>query len=553
MTTTSLQLAQTDSAFLEEVKEAFKQANLDFARSYYLFATARLEENYNSTEIYAKYPLLQDEATFQRLKTLYDRHPHDEEIKRLFVESLGTYIGNHFSKESDELTNLKNTLMIDVSGLDIQDAEGKTLNTVLYEDTFELFKRIPEKAKREALYARVSETYADKVTPRFIELFHKENRMFADLGYPDLVSFYSQSSGHNLAKLGEKGKQLVEETDAIYSPKMAELYQRRTGASFDQATRADISYVFHGKSDEMAHIDRKFPEADLMRMARKTFDEMGLNFSEIADTVDYRSKDEYTRSVSDPARKTRILLDIAKREGKRSRAYVYPASVPSEVYLSVKPEGGLDDYSAFFHESGHAHHFAYVSPELSYPLALMGNNTVTESYAYLFQNLFLNKHWLMNVALLTEAEAIQAIRRSALNDLYMLRRYSSKMQFELFLYQGDSLAGKPERYAELLTRGTGFRYDAEGWSRDVDAGFYVADYLTAWALEAQLREFLQTHYGSYTTQGEDWYQNPEVGVFLKCLWNDGNLTQAELSRRLEYNDPTDVGPLLRLMIQNIDR
>ena len=44
----------------------------------------------------------------------------------------------------------------------------------------------------------------------------------------------------------------------------------------------------------------------------------------------------------------------------------------------MKPEGGLDDYSAFFHESGHAQHFAYEDPKLSFAKALMGNNTVTE-------------------------------------------------------------------------------------------------------------------------------------------------------------------------------
>jgi hypothetical protein len=135
----------------------------------------------------------------------------------------------------------------------------------------------------------------------------------------------------------------------------------------------------------------------------------------------------------------------------------------------------------------------------------------------------------------------------------MLRRYASKMQFELSLFDGEPLSAKGTIYAGLLSNGTGFRYDAESWTRDVDHGFYVADYFTAWALEAQLREYLQNHFGGSELKGEDWYKNPEAGAFLKSLWKDGNLTQSDLSQRLAYNDPTDVGPLMRLMELNLDR
>lgn len=553
MAATLLGLPQVDVDFINTVEQTFAQANQDFARAYYLFATARLEKTYQSAEIYAKYPLLHDEKTFLELKRLYDAHPDNEQIKRLFVESLGSYIGNKLSEASDALTNLKNTLEIDVSGLHLTDSEGKPLERVLYEDTSELFKRIDAKATREALYKRVSEAYTQTVSPKFIDLFHQENALFAELGYPDLITFYSQSSGHSLTQLGEKAKYLVETTQETYTPAMRAFYVERTGASFDQASRADIAYVFHGKSDAMKAIDAAFPEEKLLTLAQKTFDGLGLDFSTLAKPVDFEDKAAYLKTVEDAKRPNRILLDISKREGKRSRAYVYPARAPQEIYLSVKPEGGLDDFSAFFHESGHAQHFAYTHPDLSYSLSLMGNNTVTESYAYLFQNLFLNHHWLVSVAGLSTEQASLAIRRAALNDLYMLRRYASKMQFELALFDGQGLEGKPEAYASLLTHGTGFAYDEDGWSRDVDAGFYVADYFTAWALEAQLRQYLQNHYGSSETQGENWYENPKAGAFLKSLWAQGNLTQAQLSAALGYNDPTDVGPLLTLMQQNLAR
>ncbi len=554
-----------DQAFLEALEKAFADSNKEFARAYYLFATAKLSETYNSQEIYARYPLLTQEETFRRLKTLYDRNPQDEETKRMFTSVLGTYIGAQLAELSDEFQNLKNKLTIDVAELGLTQASGEPITQLLYEDVPEWLKKLPEKRMRQALYDRMAQAYTEHLSQRFIDLFEIENRMLAELGYPDVIGFYAQTSGHNLRKLGENGQKLVEETQARYHERMSALYQKMTGLDFDtDATRADISYVLHGKSPEMSAIDQRFPQSQLVPLARQTFDGLGLEFSSVATEVNFADMDSYQRDVvakteqasqsSIPLR--RILLDIANREGKRSRAYVYPAAVPSEIYLSVKPEGGLDDYSAFFHESGHAQHFAYEKPDLSFANALMGNNTTTETYAYLFQNLFLNRHWLVNLAGLSETEARLAVQRRALEDLYMLRRYASKMQFELFLFEGVnepgySLAAKGPKYAALLSLGCGFKYDEAGWTRDVDAGFYVADYFTAWSLEAQLREYLCQHFGTPALQGEDWYQNPEAGQFLKALWADGNIAQQDLSARLGYNDPTDVAPLLRFMAYNL--
>ncbi len=553
---------QSRQDFLRLIEDAFERSNTEFARAYYLFATARLSETYNSGEIYARYPQLTDEKTFHEIKALYDQNPDDEQITRLFTSVLDFYIGNRLSAESDEILNLKNTLKVDTRGLDIRKEDGMEIAELLYEDVSEWLKKIESKPVRQELYDRMAKAYTDNLAPKVIGMFHAKNTLLAELGYPDIIGFYSRTSGHDLPRLGDQGKALVEGTDHLYGPRIAEWYKKRTGADFSEATRADISYVFHGKSPEMAAIDGNFPESNLVPLAMRTFDGLGLDFSRVARIVDFKSREEYDREVVergpnvDGFPEGAVLLDIAKREGKRSRAFVYPSLVAREIYLSVKPEGGLDDYSAFFHESGHALHFAYESPGLGYAMALMGNNTVTETYAYTFQNLFLNRHWLRHMAGLSAEEALNVVRRGALNDLYMLRRYSSKMRFELALYEGDaskgiSLEGKDKVYADLLTRGTGFRYDAEGWSRDVDAGFYVADYFTAWTLEAMLREYLCKHFGSSDVQGEDWYANPKAGEFLRTLWKEGNLSQKDLASRLGSNDPNDIDPLLRLMAYNL--
>ena len=91
MTTTSI---DTEQSFVDNLEKAFKDSNIEFARSYYLFATARLSDTYNSGEIYQRYPQLLKEDTFHQIKKLFDNNTDNEQIKRLFTSVLGFYTGN---------------------------------------------------------------------------------------------------------------------------------------------------------------------------------------------------------------------------------------------------------------------------------------------------------------------------------------------------------------------------------------------------------------------------------------------------------------------------
>ncbi len=561
-------LTKPTQRFIDDLESAFAESNKDFARAYYLFATARLEKNFNSTEIFDKYPLLTNPKTFKKIQALFDKNPENGQIRRLFTSVLEFYVNSQLSVESDALENARNALTVNTGPLGLTRDDGKKeVESLLYEDIPEWLKKLTDRDKRLSLYHRMSKAYSTILSPQFISLFHAQNKLMSDLGYSDIIEFYSKTSGHDLNAIGKTAKKLLKETEDIYTPLISEFYKKRTGLEINEATRADIAYVFSGPSKETRAIDSLFPKSRLVRLAEETFDQMGLGFSSVAKTVNFKSKGAYTealnthhkRFTSDDVEQSEglIWLDIANRPGKNARAYVYPAVFAKEVYLSVKPEGGLDDYSAFLHESGHALHFAFEDRKLSYSDAMLGNNSTTEAYAYLFQNLLLNRYWLTKVAGLPKKEASLAVRLGALNDLYMLRRYCSKLLFELKLFKGDAsealnLKNIPNTYKKLLTAGTLFSYDAEGWSRDVDAGFYVADYFTAWTLEAQLREYLANHFGTKKHHGEDWFSNPKAGAFLRKLWAKGNIDPDELSKALGFKHPNDTKPLKQWLTYNLE-
>ncbi|MHB1416867.1 MAG: hypothetical protein ACYC1C_16595, partial [Chloroflexota bacterium] len=126
--------------------------------------------------------------------------------------------------------------------------------------------------------------------------------------------------------------------------------------------------------------------------------------------------------------------------------------------------------------------------------------------------------------------------------LYMLRRYASKLLYELQLHKGD-LTGMEALYATTLGDNLGIRVPAENFLNDVDDNFYAARYIRAWIFEVQLRRRLEEKFG------ESWFASRDAGEFLRGLWGDGQrLSADELAHQLGY-DGLDIGPLLDELMQ----
>ena len=68
--------------------------------------------------------------------------------------------------------------------------------------------------------------------------------------------------------------------------------------------------------------------------------------------------------------------------------------VPDEVHLVLTPVGGRDDFSVLLHEGGHTEHYANIAPELAFEFRFMGDNAITEAYAFLFEHLVEDREWL---------------------------------------------------------------------------------------------------------------------------------------------------------------
>jgi oligoendopeptidase F len=231
----------------------------------------------------------------------------------------------------------------------------------------------------------------------------------------------------------------------------------------------------------------------------------------------------------DPEAAGRIIYDTAEREGKRSRAFCAPVRIPDEVYLVLRPHGGATDWQTLLHEVGHALHFGNMSAALPFEHRWLGDNSVTEGYAMLFDHRMQDAGWLRRYSGLRGADLARFLRRAAFGELRFIRRYCAKLLYELDLHGGElSPSQIAARYAERLTDATGFRYSADDAYGDVDPRFYVGRYLQAWQLQAILAAELTEHFN------EDWWRNPSAGPWLRdVLFAEGQReTAGELAKRV---------------------
>jgi hypothetical protein len=351
--------------------------------------------------------------------------------------------------------------------------------------------------------------------PLRLERLQREKEYIESLGVArDYNSSFETVTGISLSDLAEECEHFLKETKSMWDDTLPPVLRKSLGISVRQATRADALALFRA-----SEYDDAFPGSEMESSVRRQVMEMGI----------------------DPAAKGRVILDVGEREGKRARAFCSPVRVPQEVYLVLRPHGGQSDYNTFLHELGHALHFGYASPDYSFEFRWLGDNSVTESYAMLFDHRMQDKGWLLRYTGLTGPRVGKFLRTAGFEELHYLRRYCAKFLYERALYGGDvAWSDLPDLYVSLLSSSTSFEYDPADAFVDVDPRFYSARYLRAWQLQSILNEGLTARFDS------DWWRNPSAGPWMvRELFAQGQREDAgEIAARAGANR-LSFDPLIR--------
>jgi hypothetical protein len=367
--------------------------------------------------------------------------------------------------------------------------------SILFEGKKIAYRQIPillanegNPARRAALY-RAANPVLDTLSDLAAQTDAVYSHLARDLGYRSYSDMIEKLKGFSLESVGRLADSALAETDSLYFALLPEML--RVYAHLDTSTfyRYDTGALFRVRI-----FDRYFPKSEVLPSVEASYRSLGV----------------------DPTTQTNLHIDTVARPGKNPRAACFALAVPGDIRISIKPSGGVLDFSALYHEMGHAEQYANTT-EHAMEFKYLGEPTLTETYAFLSEYLLSNQAWLrqrssMPVAVLKDFVKFQAFTR-----LYYVRRYCAKFLFEERYYRGEE--HPQEIYASLLSHALGYKPLPDDKKRaltDMDPHYYSADYLRAWFLEAQLDHWLGGRYGV------NWFENPEAGRYLLSLWARGD-------------------------------
>ncbi|MGH7668498.1 MAG: hypothetical protein ACRENQ_03310 [Gemmatimonadaceae bacterium] len=453
--------------------QAFTEA---ISREYYL-AHAGLKATAELTPLYERYGEVMSEESLALVHEAFRAaRPESEEYRRL-RHLLDWQVESQSSRELASLDEREiaweSDAMISLPGggaVPFQRASIDLANST-------------DRAERLALDQARARLVQAELGPMRLERFQREREITEQLKLADgYNATFDLLAGFPLLELRAECERFLHDTQAVWDEVFPEFVKRELGIAPSEATRADALALMRARM-----FDAGFPW----------------------DTMESRILGQVREMGIVPDADGRVILDTGNREGKRARAFCSPVRVPEEVYLVLRPHGGQNDWNTFLHELGHALHFAYMQPDLPFEYRWLGDNSITEGYAMLFDHRLQDRRWLARYASLPAAEIQPFLRSAGFEELQLLRRYCAKLIYETHLYGGDvGWSALPDLYVQLLTDATGFRYHPADAFVDVDPRYYAARYLRAWQLQALINETLTERFN------EDWWRNPSAGPWI---------------------------------------
>ena len=438
---------------------------------------AGLKETLELEEIYERYA---DLTSVERAHSLGAAVNGGRNIRELWRFACEGHLGEITREQSERIARLEAELEVEVDGEKI--GYRMLRPTVANE---------PDRARRERLDAARTALTEEHLNPVYLDAVRLVGEAVTRLGGSTYLELYKRF-GFRLEEVATQCRALLDSTERLYEDSADRLFRDRIGIGLAEAKRWDVPRVFRAQN-----WDASFPKESMLPALEAMLSDLG---------IDLHAQEN-------------VHLDIEQRPHKSPRAFCAPIEVPGNVVLVIQPIGGADDWRALFHEAGHTEHFAHTSPDLAMEERRLGDNAVTEGWAMLLQHLTDEPAWLTRR--LDVPCPQDFAREGATGLLYFVRRYCAKLLYEVEFHAGGEVEAMRPRYVELLGDALKIEPSPTDYLTDIDAGFYVTEYLRSWAFEAQLRAFLREKFGNA------WFSRREAGSLLRELWGEGQRHTAD--------------------------
>jgi hypothetical protein len=465
-----------NSADLDRFRDRADRFIAELDEEFYLHYAGH-KEKLELTPIYERFSDLTQLDQALALGRSADGDRHIRELWRFAVEG---YLGELTREPAEKVAELEATLEAEVDG-----------ETIPFRMLRPAMANEPDRDKRERIdRARVQLT-EERLNPLHAEGVDIVRDGVERLEAPNYAELYRRL-GFRLDDLADQCRALLDSTEKVFEESADKLFRARAGVSLDEAKRWDVIRVFRAPE-----WDPQFPAEKMLPALEATLTDMG---------IDLRSQEN-------------VELDVEQRPKKSPRAFCAPIEVPGRVVLVIQPMGGADDWRALFHEAGHTEHYANTSANLLMEEKRLGDVAVTEGWAMLMQHLTDDPAWLTRRLDFPRPDEFELEGVTQL--LYMVRRYSAKLLYELEFHQADDPTKVANRYVEILGDALKIEPAAADYLSDIDSSFYVTGYLRSWAFEAQFRTHLRERFGN------DWFAKREAGSLVRELWETGSSMTAD--------------------------
>jgi hypothetical protein len=463
--------------------EAFTaELMLEYYRHY-----AGLQEAFEIEAVYERHGELFSRGAVETLRELAHNGADGDEARSrraLFAFAVEGHLGQATKDLDAQIARRETELQIEVDGMPIGFRESAVVQ-----------QNEPDAERRARIETARLEATERELTPLHREAVERSHALARELGWPSYRAMCEEAQGIDLDALAGQTAAFAAATDTSYGEIVDPALRAAVGVGLDEWRRSDLPWFFRAQI-----ADPHFSADRLMPSFRETMAGLGIALDD----------------------QDNVVLDVEARPQKSPRAFCAPVRVPSEVYLVVPPMGGREDYFALFHEGGHTQHYAHVDPSLRWEFRALGDNSVTEGFAFLFDHLIEDPEWLRRHLGVDEDASRELAGFSRAQELVYTRRYGAKLAYELELHgEGADVAAMAPVYARRLSEAVQVDWPEQTFLTDVDPGFYVVNYLRAWALETHLRAELRERFGIA------WFDEPAAGAWLKELWRDGQRLRAD--------------------------
>jgi len=371
--------------------------------------------------------------------------------------------------------------------------------------------RTDQRSKRLA-WESARDRRTEEATALRLDILHREREAVDQLGLGSYIASWERLTGLNLRGIKQHAHDLLNHTDLAYRQMFQREVNSRIEVKTEPATRADAQWLIG-----MRWLAQPFAINPILTGLRRDLEKMGLPLP-------------YDGTVR---------IDLDRRRFKRVQSFCSGLRIPGNVVAVIFPVGGWVDIRSLLHEVGHTLHFAYTSPTLEWEERHLGDTTVTDSFAHLFESLTLDRAWIQSTTGLSAATLDEYMSLASFLQLYRIRQQAAQFLWEMELAASEHPGDLAVRYGEILSEATGFSYDPVTYIEDVTRGFSTARRLRGRMLSAVMLDSLKDRFGL------DWFHNPAAGKFLGEILSAGQRDDAaQLAQQLGDQRLTP-GPLLR--------